>query len=185
MAKPAPNREEPSAAPMGGKKWGLIVIALVAAALATGGGAVWALKKSHTENDEEGDLPKKQAAKSRKVEAIPIFVLLEVFTVKLQADDDGQDKYLQVVPALRTFDLPTSEKLKAYLPQIRHDMLSLMATRKPSQLSTPQGIEKLSVDLRNRVNAPLLDSRSPPPTDDRAGPDDPVQAVLFSSFIIQ
>ena len=171
--------------PSGAKKWALIVFALVMVVLVAGVGVVWALKKGHNQDDEEVDAPKKQTASVRKTEAAPIFLPLEVFTVKLQADGDGQDKYLQIIPTLKALDLPTGEKLKAYLPQIRHDMLSVMSIRKASELSTPQGIENLSIELRNRVNQLLLDSRSPAPTGDKVGPDDPVQAVFFSSFIIQ
>lgn len=166
-------------------KWPLIIVAMIIVILSIGGGAVWALKKKKFQDDEEGGPAKKQTTKGSGTATAPIFVPMEVFTVKLQADLDGQEQYLQLVPALKALDLPASEKIKAYLPQIRHDMLSVMSVWKPSELSTPQGMDKLSIALRNRINQPLLDSRDRSPGGDRAGPDDPVQAVLFSSLIIQ
>ncbi len=168
-----------------GKAWLWAIMALLIVILLAGGGAVWAVKKSHAQDEEEGDAPRRSAAKANKAGTAPIFVALEVFTVKLQPDHEGEDKYLQLVPALKALDLPASERMKAYMPQIRHDMLNLLSGRKASQLADAQGMERLAIDLRNRVNQPLLDPRSPAPNADKAGADDPVQAVLFSSLIIQ
>ena len=78
------------------------------------------------------------------------------------------------------------------MPEIRNNILLLLSGRKPSDLSTPQGMEKLSMDIRNVTNK-ILDDGAKKPSDkgkERADkgavdPDDAVRAVLFSTFIVQ
>ena len=168
-----------------GKIWPLVAVAVLVTTLLVGAGAVWALKSRHAQDDGEGDAPKKHATKSAKREAGPVFVALETFTVKLQEDQTGQQQYLQLVPALRALDLPSGERIKAYLPQIRHEMLSVMSLKRASELATPQGIEKLAMDLRQRLNQSIGEAKASAAAGEKAGPEEIVQAVLFSSFIIQ
>lgn len=166
-----------------GKIWPLVALVVLIVVSAVGGGAVWAIKKSHAQDDEDGGPPAK--ARSGKPAELPVFVRFDPFTVKLQPDPAGQEKYLQLLPELRALDAAAGERIKAYLPQIRHDMLAVLSARTPSELSTPQGIERLSVDLRKRANQSFGDPPNPRASGDKPGPDDTVQGVFFSSFIVQ
>ena len=147
-------------------------------------------------DEEEGDEPPAKTEKAKKAakghdDAPPVFVKLEAFTVKLQSE--GQEAYLQAVPELRVLDAHLGDKIKQYTPEIRHKVLLILSGKTASELSTPQGVQKLSNEMRVTINAII----EPPPMrkkgkdkaheepGDLAGPDDPVQAVLFTSFIVQ
>ena len=185
MAKAPAKQEEPVAHNKSSKKLLIIIVAVVLLVVILGGVAAVLLLKKKGDHDEEGD-GKKPAAKSAKHEMVPVFVRLEPFTVKLQPDQEKQEQYLQLVPELKVLEAPVGEKIKVYMPEIRHKMLLLLSSRKPSELATPQGVDKLSVDLRNQVNL-IVDGeqKTAPPADGRPRAEDSVQAVLFTSFIIQ
>jgi flagellar FliL protein len=122
-------------------------------------------------------------------EAPPVFVKLEAFTVKLQVEQ--QDAYLQAVPELRVLDAHVGDKIKLYTPEIRHHLLLILSGKKASDVSTPQGVQRLANEMRVTINAildppqPKKKGKEPEEPGDHAGPDDPVQSVLFTSFIVQ
>ena len=190
----------------GSKKKGKLLLFIIIGALIVvlgGGGAAFFLmkKKAPMDDEEGGDEPAAVATKKTKkdhAEAPPIFIKLEPFTVKLQAEQ--QESYLQATPELRVIDAPIGDKVKQYMPEIRHKVLLLMSGKKPSELSTPQGVQQLSNEIRNEINliidGPKVKSKAkgknkaqedeaPGAADDKAAADDSIQAVLFTSFIIQ
>jgi flagellar FliL protein len=185
-------------APVKSKKGLLIAIIAVVLVVVVGGAAAFFLMKAKPaadEGDEEGDGPPAKVEKAKKgrkdaEEAPPVFVKLEAFTVKLQFEQ--QDAYLQAVPELRVLDAHIGEKVKQYTPEIRHKLLLILSGKKASDISTPQGVQRLANEMRVAINAiiepPLprkKNNKEPEEPGDRAGPDEPVQAVLFTSFIIQ
>lgn len=193
MAK-APAKQEEPVAPKVKKKLLIFIIATVVVVLVLAGGAVLLLKKS---SNSEGD---EDAAKTSRHELAPVFVRLEPFTVKLQPFEDKPDQYLQLVPELKVINVPAGDRVKLFMPEIRHNMLLILSSKNSGELSSPQGVEKLSTELRTQTNqilgsgdmpkgaAPADDKAIPKgaaPAVDKAGPEDPVQAVLFTSFIIQ
>lgn len=168
---------------------GAVVLLLV---LAGGGAAYFLLKKSSHGSDEEGAdeaVAEERSTKKSKKEndQPPVFVKLDPFTVKLQPE--GNDAYLQAIPELRVLDIAIGEKVKQYMPEIRHKVLLLLSGKKPSELSTPQGVQTLSNEMRDQINEIIGDTKRKKSAEaaasDRANPNDPVQAVLFTSFIIQ
>jgi flagellar FliL protein len=173
----------------------LIVVAAVVAVALIGGGAFFLIKKNAAQSDEDSgdDSPAKEhKAKQAKKEhgAPPVFVKLEAFTVKLQTEN--QDAYLQTVPELRVQDAHIGDTIKQYTPEIRYKVLLILSGKKASDLSTPQGMQKLANEMRVAINAILeppaprkKGSKEPEEPSDQASPDDPVQAVLFTSFIVQ
>jgi flagellar FliL protein len=176
------------------KKLMMIVVGVVVLALIGAGAAFFLMKKNAATDEEDGDeapakTEKVKKAKKGHEDAPPVFVKLDAFTVKLQSE--GQEAYLQAVPELRVLDTHLGDKIKQYTPEIRHKVLLLLAGKTASELSTPQGVQKLSNEMRVIVNAII----EPPPArkkgktqeepGDQAGPDEPVQAVLFTSFIVQ
>jgi flagellar FliL protein len=184
MAK-APAKEEEPVAPKGKKKLLImIIVAVLLVVLLLGGVGAWLLLKKKPSDGEGDDEP----AKTSKHEVAPVFVRLEPFTVKLQAFEDKPDQYLQLVPELKVLNAPAGERVKVYMPEIRHNMLLILSSKNSGELSSPQGVEKLSNELRSRTNQILGAGAAPKgasPAGDKAAADDPVQEVLFSSFIIQ
>lgn len=172
----------------------IAIVAVVAIAIIGGGAAFFLMKKKPAQDDEEGgdEAPAKteKAKKKDHGDAPPVFVKLDAFTVKLMADQ--QEAYLQAVPELRVLDAHTGDKIKLYTPEIRHRVLLILSGKRPAEISTPDGVQQLANELRVAVNRII---EPPPPRkkgqpkeeafDRPPGPDDPVQAVLFTSFIIQ
>lgn len=173
----------------------IAIIAVVVVAIVGGGAAFFLMKKKPAADEEDGG--DEEPAKTEKVtkkghDAPPVFVKLDAFTVKLLADQ--QEAYLQATPELRVLDAPTGDKIKLYTPEIRHKVLLILSGKRPAEISTPEGVQQLANEMRVTINRII---EPPPPRkkgqkkkeeesfDRPAGPDDPVQAVLFTSFIIQ
>lgn len=169
----------------------LIIIIAVVAVVFIGGGATFFLmkKKSSDAEAEEGDEPPAKAAKAKKKKkddhAPPVFTKLEPFVVKLQTEQ--QEAYVQAVPELKLLDASVSDQVKQFMPEIRHKVLLILAGKKASELSNPQGMQVLANQIRESINATLTGSASEPGADkqDQADPEAPVQAVFFSSLIVQ
>lgn len=179
-----------------------IIIGVLFIVLAGAGAAFFLIKQKSQAYDEEGDEPvaSERASRSRREnsDAPPVFVKLEPFTIKLQVEE--QEAYLQATPELRVIDQPVGDRIKQYMPEIRHKVLLLMSGKKASDLSTPLGVQKLSNEIRDNVNliidGPKIKFKGkgkqkeevaavPGEPAEYADPDDSVQAVLFTSFIIQ
>ena len=189
--KPEADEGEQPAAPKTKTKLLVIIGIAVLVLVLVGGGGIYLLTKKKADQGEEdtGDEPAKEekAKKAKNSEAPPVYVKLEPFTVKLQSD--GQDAYLQTTPELKVLEEHTGEKVKQYMPEIRHHILLILAAKKPSDLATPQGVQQLANEIRDDVNGVIGEPRRKPKAAgapaDKAGPDDPVQAVMFTSFIVQ
>ncbi|NMG45900.1 flagellar basal body protein FliL [Aromatoleum toluvorans] len=186
MAKaptPPPAAAETAApVPKRGKK---ILMLLIAAALvvtllaaAVVGFLLW--KKGHADAEGSGDTP---AATTVDLSKPPTFVPMDPFVVNL-APTEG-DRYLQVVMALRVADAKTGENLKAFMPEIRHQINLLLSSKLPSELSTMEGREALAAEILRRTNGVLVPAPAKQGDGKAAAPAGPIQAVLFNSFIIQ
>ncbi len=70
------------------------------------------------------------------------------------------------------------------MSQIRAKILLILMGKTPSEISSPEGVETLSVELRNAVNQ-ILDGNPRAPDATKTAADDPVQAVYLTQFIIQ
>lgn len=199
MAK-APEKTEGEAPPAKGSKKKLIIIIAVVVVLLVGGiVGLLVFKKSHPPADEEeadGGTHKSAKAKKGKPEAPPIMVKLDQFTVKLQANDDESraDHYMQATLELEVLDNATGERIKVFMSKIRAKVLLMLMGKTPAEMSTPQGIETLTSDLRNEINK-ILDGTSPAAAAAATGsatgaatkpnPDDSVQAVYLTQFLVQ
>jgi flagellar FliL protein len=147
----------------------------------------WKLNGVPEQSADEGDGTSQQEHAKAKEEP-PVFVKLEPFTVKLQTEN--QDAYLQTTPELRVLDAAAGEKVKQYMPEIRYRVLLILTAKKASDIGTPQGVQQLSSEMRSAINEIVGEAKRKKPApaaapSDKAGPDDPVQAVLFTSFIVQ
>ena len=178
------------AAPKKGKKK-LIVAALAALALllALGAGAMWWLQMNAATNDDDGEAAAETRARADG--AAPAFVPLEVFTVNLA--DRGGERYAQIGVTLELDDAKTTERIKAFMPAIRNNILMVLAHKTSAELLQREGKEQLAAEIRREALRPLgFELPAPGAAGDdaatrprRAAVPAPVTRVHFSNFIIQ
>jgi flagellar FliL protein len=183
----------PAAAPVPAKSKKLIVIGAVLVLLVlVGAGAAWFLaSRSHAEEDD-GSAPERKEA----VKVVPTFLPMENMVVNLA--DPGGDRFAQIGITLEVADAKTAEQIKQYLPSIRSGILLLTSQRTSEELLQREGKEKLASDILREVSRPLgypvssakprrevQDDDAEEPAPRRKVEKNPVQRVLFSSFIIQ
>ncbi|WP_018606627.1 flagellar basal body-associated FliL family protein [Uliginosibacterium gangwonense] len=193
MAKEAPKKEEaPAPVPAGKsnmKKIIVMVLILVLVLAVAGVGAVLMLKKkSKAADGEEATAEQTHEAAAFDPHKPPVFVAMEPFTVNLQPENGEQ--FLQVVATLRVQNDKIGEEVKVFMPQVRHEVLSLLSGKKASEVTTPDGRKELAKDIRDIVNNVL--GWTPPKkkkksVDDGEAGDDgaPVVGVFFTQFIVQ
>ncbi|WP_341675307.1 flagellar basal body-associated FliL family protein [Niveibacterium sp. SC-1] len=194
-SKPAAAAE---AAPKNSKKMLFIIVGVVLLLVIGAGGAFVMMKKNaHDENADDPDAeavehdakPKKKTSKGEKGKP-PTFVPMEAFTVNLQPGDDGAEQYLQVVVNFRAEDAQVGEEIKSYTPEIRHRILMLLAGKKAADVAGVASREALAGEICAESNAALGYEASKPKrgakTEEPAGcGNGPIQAVLFTSFMVQ
>jgi flagellar FliL protein len=163
--KGKPAAEVAEGAPKKGKGKLLIIIIAAVVLLGGGGGAAWYFLKAKKTGGEE-QVKHEEPAKP------PVFVKLEAFTVNLTAD--GEDHYLQTDVELKVADAKVSDNIKAHMPEIRNNILLLLSSKTAGALSSMEGKQKLSNELKEQVNKVLH-------TKDADG----VSGVFFTSFVIQ
>lgn len=201
--KPEPAAEE--GAPPKKKKLLLFIIIGVVVLVLGGGAAVMLLKKKPVDEEgEDGEEPPAKHAKADKKkksgghgDAPPTFVKLDPFTVKLQTEQN--ESYLQATPELQVAEPTLGDKIKLYNPAIRHKVTLILMSRKASEVSTPKGVQALANEIRYEITK-IIDGPKAPPKKSKKGkpveeepeeipehadPNDSVQAVLFTQFIIQ
>lgn len=165
----------------------IIIIGVLVLVLGGGGALYLLLKKSPTDEEAEdgGPAQSAKAKKKKDAEAPPVFVKLEPFVVKLQSEQ--QESYVQTLPELKLHDALVADKVKQFMPEIRHKVLMILAGKKPSDLATPEGLQLLANQIRESINATLTGERVNVAQEkqDTAEPGAPVQAVFFSSLIVQ
>lgn len=113
-----------------------LIIVLVVVLLAGAGGAAWFMMRGSADEAEEDT---KAAAKPS------IFLPLDQFTVNLQPDDGQQ--FLQVAMTLKVVDQQTADAIKAALPEVRSRVLLLLSSKKPSQLISLEGKNRLAEEI--------------------------------------
>jgi flagellar FliL protein len=178
-AKPATNGTEP--APAKNSKKLLIIVSLLVLLLGLAGlGAyfLFAGSSAHDEGDDEVPVEKaKPARKKVNRDAPPIYVGLDAFTVNLVPE--GGDQFLQVVISVEVSDQQVGEQIKVYTPKLRNDLTVLLSSKKASELMSKEGKEALAQEIRTQINE-IID-----PAGKGKSRDQPIQEVLFTSFIIQ
>jgi flagellar FliL protein len=187
-AAAAPVADAP--APRGGKKKLILVIAgaVVILAIAAAGALVFIKQqqKHAAEAAEDGDeAHAEQPSGKPDPKVIPTFVALDPFTVNLA--DREAERYAQVGITLELVNDKATDRIKAYMPAIRNNVLLLLAGKSSQQLMEREGKEQLAAEVLRESLRPL--GYEPPapgkrvPVDDEDPP--PVVRVHFSNFIIQ
>lgn len=174
MATKAPAAGDAEAKPAKGKKMLIIILAVVVLLVVAGGGAAFFLlkKKGGDAEAEEEAAP----AKSSKVnpKAPPTFLPLENMVVNLA--DPGGNRFAQVGITLQLDDQATGDAIKAFMPSIRNGVLLILSQRTTEELLVVQGKEQLAADIITEISRQLgYEGKK----------HNPIQAVLFSSFIVQ
>jgi flagellar FliL protein len=186
----------PPAKRMGRKK--LILIALAAALVLVGGAgaAALVLKKNADAAYDEHAEDAGDAATQATARSAPVFVPLDAFTVNLA--DRQADRYAQIGITLELDDAASGDRIKAFMPAIRNNILMAIADRTAADLLGREGKTLLAERVRREASRALgyaVDDAEPDTAEDpaaanarksrKAAPALPVRAVHFSNFIIQ
>ncbi|MBW0171594.1 MAG: flagellar basal body-associated FliL family protein [Hydrogenophaga sp.] len=176
------------------KKLLFIILGVVVLALIGAGAALFILKKNTAHDDEEdGDAP--VAVEHSKPKTPPTFLPLENMVINLA--DAGGNRFVQVGLTLQLQDTATETAVKSYLPKIRSNVLVLISQRTADEMLQAKGKEKLANDIIATIShemgyempeADEADDHDAAPRKKKKkskAPPNPVQAVLFSSFIVQ
>lgn len=194
MAKEAPSKAEATSeiAPTGKKnrvKY-FILAGVVMLVFAIAGIAALLLLRNNAQADQDGaETYAAGTPESGKPDTLkpPIFVPMEAFTVNLQPD--GEETVLQMYATLRVADEKVGEQVKVFMPQIRHEVLSLLSGKLRSEITTPQGREGLASEIRDTINTvlgwPPAKKRKVAQHSVSAVPAGPVMKVFFTQFIVQ
>jgi flagellar FliL protein len=135
--------EAPASAPRKKSNLLLIVLLAVVLLLAGGAGAWWFLSQSHGDDEDAQEIESKPS----------IFLPLEQFTVNLQPEEGQQ--FLQTSMTLKVSEQDVSDAIKAQMPEVRSRLLLLLSSKKPSQLSSVEGKNKLIDEIQREVEAVL------------------------------
>ena len=173
MATKAPAAGEAEAKPAKGKKMLIIILAVVILLVVAGGGAAFFLLKKKGA-DAEGEEEAAPAKAKVDLKAPPTFLPLENMVVNLA--DPGGNRFAQVGITLQLDSVATGDAVKAFMPSIRNGILLLLSQRTTDELLQVQGKEQLAADIIAEVSRQLgFEGKK----------QNPIQAVLFSSFIVQ
>ncbi len=156
-----------------------LVIGLVVL-LAGGGGGAWFFM---SKDKDKGAEAAPQQAKPQPPKP-PVFVPLDAFTVNLSSEQNEQ--YLQVATTLKVLDQQAADSVKQYMPEVRHRTLVLLSSKRPSEIVSSEGRERLAEELRQTANNVLLAAAGKParpivvdvprPADESAAPKEEKEA---------
>lgn len=131
----------------------------------------------------------------------PVYAQLGTFTANL-VHEEG-DRYLQVAIQLKITVPELADKIKATNPEILHYINMLLQSKRPSELASFEGKQKLAEQIKEQVEYVLglrknptiiIDSETTTNTGNKTDTKNPaaeparktgVAEVLFTSFIIQ
>lgn len=157
----------------------LLIIALIALiVLAAGAGTFALLKGDEQGEDAEASATQEKAKpkpKKKDPAAAPTFMPLDAVVVNLA--DPGTTRYAQVGLTLQLEDAKTADEVKKYMPAIRNGILMLISRRTADELLSAEGKAKLAEEILEMVQK----TTDMEPYKGYS----PVEAVLFSSIIVQ
>lgn len=174
MATKAPAAGDAEAKPAKGKKMLIIILAVVILLVVAGGAAAFFLLKKKGA-DDEGEA-EASPAKTTKIDpkAPPTYLPLENMVVNLA--DPGGNRFAQIGITLQLDNVATGDAVKAFMPGIRNSILIILSQRTTEELLVVQGKEQLAADITAEISRQLgFEGKK----------NNPIQAVLFSSFIVQ
>lgn len=188
-AKPAAQAveaEEAGTPPKKSKK--KLILFIVAVVLLVGSGAAAFLLLNPAPAPKRGGAASAEAARP---EIPPKFVDLGQFTANLIREEE--ERYLQVAISLKLTKPELEDKIMESRPEILHRVNMLLQSKRPSELATFDGKERLAQQIRGQVEyvlglrktAPVISAeQGAAPIETGAGKSG-IADVLFTSFIIQ
>src|SRR5574340_344716 len=148
IAAAAPPTKKP-----GRKKLLLVAVAAVVLLAIAAGAALWLLRAPAEPDDADEAASAREPASARHAAKPPVVMPLEPFTVNL-ADRDS-DRYVQIAVTLEIEDAHFGDRLREYMPAIRHNILMVRAQKSAAELLTPEGKDKLARQIRRESLRPL------------------------------
>jgi len=175
-------------APKKSKKLLFIIIGVVVLALIGAGGALFILKKNTAEPSDGHEEEAAVEYHAPDPGTPPTFLPLDSMVVNLA--DPGGNRFVQLAITLQVQDAKISDAIKVYMPSIRNGILMLVSQRTAEEILKPEGKEKLAAAIIEEVSMVMgyeLDEAHEEGTKKRRrrAPPNPMQGVLFSSFIVQ
>lgn len=191
-AAPAPAAD--AAPPKKSKKLLIIVISVVLVLVLVAAGAfVLLLKQNHAadEGDNADTAEQSHAATpKRDPKTPPTFMPLDSMVVNLA--DAGGNRFAQLGITLQLSDPKAAEEIKVYMPAIRNGILIRVSQRTSEEMLRPDGKEALAQAITAEIAQVMGYDYDPPPAPGsaeapkrRRASNNPVESVLFSSFIVQ
>ncbi len=98
------------------------------------------------------------------------YTKLETFTVNLK----DVSHFLQTDISLKSSDPMTTERIKAFNPLVRNELIFILSNRSVDEVNTLAGKLKLMEDIKVALNKAL-----------KLDPKHSISSVLFESFVIQ
>ncbi len=95
---------------------------------------------------------------------------LEPFVVNLASFD----RYLQTIITLQMGAPESADKVKLFMPMVRHAVITTLSSKDYTEIQTVEGKKTLIEELRKKINGALS-------TKDHDG----VQDIFFENFVIQ
>lgn len=193
-AKPSED-SAPAEKPKSKKMLIIIIAAVVVLALVGGGAAFFLMKKKPA--DEEGHSDEEKAApkvthKAPDPKKPPTYLPMDAMVVNLA--DPGGGRFVQLGITLKLDDPKTADTMKQYMPSIRSAVLIAVSQRTADELLASEGKEKLTKAIIRAASEQLgyevedeEDETAPAAKKKKKRnlPPLPVEAVLYSSFIVQ
>ncbi|HMV17861.1 MAG TPA: flagellar basal body-associated FliL family protein [Rhodocyclaceae bacterium] len=112
-------------------------------------------------------------------------VNMETITTNLAPEPGGNVRFIQLTIALRLHDPSGAAAISAYMPQIRNDILGLLASRTGAELLITKAREDLSDDIQDAVNAVVGTAAYTDKKGHAHRAEGPVKRALFTTFIVQ
>lgn len=176
------------------KKLLFIIVGVVLLALIGAGAALFIMKKNAAAADDEyADEEPAAAHQAKDPKHAPVFMPLENMVVNLA--DAGGTRFIQLGLTLQLQDAKTETDVKTYMPSIRSDILLLISQRTADEMLQVQGKAKLANDIVAAISKEMGYVVAGHEADEVEGAakkkkkpaalPNPVQAVLFSSLIVQ
>lgn len=201
-AEPAAAQATDTPPPKKSKKKLIMIIAVLALLIGGGAAAFLLMKPDHpTKPDEAGKVA--EEAEEVVPEVPAAYIQLGTFTANL-IHEEG-DRYLQVAIELKITNPELERKIKATNPEILHRVNMLLQSKRPSELASFDGKQRLAEQIKAQVEYVLGLRKTAPAiteTDATSNQEEsvaqsspnaaPTKAqtsgitdVLFTSFIIQ
>lgn len=179
MATKSPDAEV-AEAPKSKKMLFIILLVVVLAGAAVAGWLVMSKKHAALDDEEE-----EEVAAVVETSGPPTYLPLDNMVVNLA--DPGGERVAQIGITLEIAGALDLEKVKAYLPTIRSDVLMIVSQRTADELLSKEGKEKLAEDVLTAASRHFGKSTGGAKKKGAKGASNgnPVRGVLFSSFIVQ